>query len=94
MFDSLSDWLASITWPLVTRVFTALGFGTVTYQGASTALNQAFDSASSSISGLAGPVMQLMAMAGFFDVLSITSGGLASGLAFMVMKRFALQSGT
>lgn len=90
--DSIADWLAKITWPLVSRVMAALGVGTVTYTGASTALGAAFQHAKDAFSGLAGDVAALLAMGGFFDFMAITSGGILSGLTWMVMKRFALQT--
>ena len=43
---------------------------------------------------MGGEVLQIIAMAGFFDAMAITSGGLVSGLAWLVLKKFALQSGT
>ena len=92
--DNISDWLVSITAPMVTRVLAALGLGTVTYAGASTALTSALSSAKTAIGGLGGETLQILAMSGFFDAMAITSGGLISGLAWMVLKRYALQSGT
>lgn len=90
--DNIAAWLASITWPIVSRVLAALGLGTVTFTGASTALTSALGTAKTAFTGLGGDVLQIMAMTGFFDAMAITSGGLVSALAWMVMKRFALQS--
>jgi hypothetical protein len=92
--DTLAEWLARISWPLITRVLTAAGIGTVTYTGASTALNTALGSVKTALAGIGGDVLQLLAMAGFFEAMSITAGGIVSGLSWMVLKRFALQSGT
>lgn len=92
--ESIAQWLSDLTWPIVSRVFASLGIGTVTYAGAETALRSAIDTAKTSFAGMAGEVLQLVAMAGFFDAMAITSGGLVSGLAWLVLKRFALQSGT
>jgi hypothetical protein len=92
--DTLAEWLARISWPLITRVLTAAGIGTVTYTGASTALNTALGSVQTALAGIGGDVLQLLAMAGFFEAMSITAGGIVSGLSWMVLKRFALQSGT
>jgi hypothetical protein len=88
----LTSWLASISWPIVSRVLAALGMGTVTYTGLTTAVNNYFAMAKASLAGLGGTVLQLLAMAGVFDFLAITSGGVISGLTFMVLKRFALQT--
>lgn len=88
----LTNWLASISWPIVSRVLAALGMGTVTYTGLTTAVTSYFDLAKASLQGMSGTVLQLLAMAGVFDFLAITSGGVISGLTFMVLKKFALQT--
>jgi hypothetical protein len=90
--EGIADWLARITWPLVTRVLSALGMGTVTYVGADTALSAALNQVKASFAGITGEVAQLLAMAGFFDAMAIMSGGIVSGLAWMVLKRMALQT--
>jgi len=90
--EGIADWLARITWPLVSRALVALGFGYTTYEGADTALGMALSAAKAAMAGLGGEVLQLLAMAGFFEAMAISSGGLVSGLAWMVMKRFALQT--
>ena len=92
--EGIADWLAGISWPLVSRVLSSLGVGTVTYVGADTALTSALSAAKSAFGGMSGDVIQLIAMAGFFEAMAIMSGGIVSGLAWMVMKRFALQTGT
>lgn len=90
--DSFATWLGAITWPLVSRVLVALGFGYVTYEGAASAIGNALSAVKGALGGLGGDVAQLLALAGFFDFMSITSGGIVSGLAWMAMKRFALQT--
>lgn len=90
--EGLAKWLADITWPLVTRVLSALGLGTMTYLGADSALGTALSFAKGALGGLTADVAALLAMAGWFDFMSITSGGIVSGLAWLVMKRFALQT--
>lgn len=92
--EGIADWLAGISWPLVSRVLSSLGVGTVTYVGADTALTSALSAAKNAFGGMSGDVIQLIAMAGFFEAMAIMSGGIVSGLAWMVMKRFALQTGT
>lgn len=92
--EGLASWLANISWPIVSRVFASLGVGVVTYTGADTALTGALNSAKAALTGLGGETLQLLAMAGFFDAMAIMSGGILSGLAWMVMKRFAIQAGT
>ena len=90
--DSIADWLASITWPLVSRALGALGMGTVTYVGVNGAISGAFQAAKDAFSGLAADVFSLLAMAGFFDFMAITSGGVISGISWLVLKRFALNT--
>lgn len=92
MGEGLSKWLYDLSWPIVSRVMAALGLGTLTYTGVDTALTGVLDNAKNGFAGLTGDVMHLVAMCGFFDAMSITSGGIISGLAWMVLKRFALQS--
>lgn len=90
--DNIAQWLASITWPLVTRVMVALGVGTVTYTGADTALTSALNAAKTGFVGMSSDILQLLAMAGFFEAMSIMSGGIISGLSWLVLKKFALQT--
>lgn len=90
--DSIAEWLARITWPLVSRVLGSLGLGTATYVGADGALSGALAAVKNSFTGMTADMVNLLALAGFFDAMAIMSGGLTSALAWMVLKRFALQS--
>jgi Protein of unknown function (DUF2523) len=90
--EGIADWLARISWPLVSRVLSSLGVGTVTYVGADTALGSALTRAKAAFAGIGADILALLAMAGAFDAMAIMSGGIVSGLAWMVMKRFALQT--
>lgn len=90
--EDIAAWIARISWPLVSRVLGSLGIGTVTYTGASSALESALNASKSAMGGLASEVVQLVTMAGFFDAMAISAGGLVSALSWMVLKRFALQS--
>lgn len=92
--DGLAKWISDISWPIVSRLLTAMGIGTVTYTGLSTALDGAISSAQSAVQGMLPVVVQLAARAGFFDYMSITSGGLTAGLSWLVLKQFALKTGT
>lgn len=92
--DTIAEWLARISWPLITRVVTAAGIGTLTYTGADAALTGALMQVKTSLAGITGEVLQLLAMSGFFEAMAITSGGIVSGLSWLVLKKFALQSGT
>lgn len=93
MFDGFAAWLGNITWPLVGRALASMGMGTITFTGADAALQSALSSSMAATSQLAGPVAAILAMTGFFDAMSIVSGGLTSGIAWMVMKRWALNAG-
>lgn len=90
--EGLSKWLYDLSWPIVSRVLAALGVGTLTYTGADAALTNVLASAKGSFGGMAGEVTQIIAMAGFFDAMAISSGGIISGLVWMTLKRFALQT--
>jgi len=90
--EGIAEWLAKISWPLVSRVMGSLGVGTATYVGADSALGSALSAAKAAFTGMGGEILQILALSGFFDAMAIMSGGLVSGLAWMVMKRFALQT--
>jgi len=92
--DTLAAWLSNISWPLVSRVLTSLGFGYVTYTGADAAIGTALTAAKNAFTGLGPTIANLFAMAGFFDYMAITSGGIVSGLAWMTMKHMALRTQT
>lgn len=90
--DNIAEWLASITWPIVSRVFASIGLGTLTYAGADSALTQALTYSKNAFVGMSSDIASLLAIAGFFDAMAIMSGGIISGLSWLVLKRFALQS--
>lgn len=90
--DGFSKWLLDISWPVVSRVLAALGLGTLTFTGADTALTGVLGSAKSAMTGLIPEVLQILAMSGFFEAMAISAGGLISGLTWMILKRFALQT--
>lgn len=85
----IATWLLSMARPLLGRVLAALGMGTVTYVGAAAALQSALSAAKTAFGGIGGDVLQLLAMAGFFQAASITTGALVSSLAWVTMKRYA-----
>lgn len=87
---NLATLLAAMAWPMVSRVLAAMGLGVVTYTGASLALTTAANASKAAFSGMASDVLQLLAMAGVFQSMSIIVGGMAGGLAFMSFKRIGL----
>jgi hypothetical protein len=90
--DGIAEWLGKITWPLVSKVLTALGVGTATYTGADAALSGALNAVKSSFSAMSADILNFLLLSGFFDAMAIMSGGLTSALAWMVLKRFAIQT--
>lgn len=92
--EGWSKWLTDLSWPIVSRVLGALGMGTITYTGATEALNSVLDAAKGTIGSLGSEMAQILAMSGFFDYMAITSGGLVTSISWLVLKRFALQTGT
>lgn len=91
--DGIAKWISDISWPIVSRLLAALGIGTVTYSGLSQAVDGVITSAQGAVQGMLPVVVQLAAKAGFFDYMAITSGGLTTGITWMVMKQFALKVG-
>lgn len=90
MFDSLGSWLAAIVYPLATRALVGLGFGYLTYTGVTTAIDGAMANAQAAMQGMPLAVFQLVGKFGFFDFMSITSGGLVSGLVWLQLKKLAV----
>ena len=50
--EGIAEWLAKISWPLVSRVLVSLGFGYTTYEGADTAITNAISSIQGAFAGL------------------------------------------
>lgn len=91
--ETLAQFLADIVWPLAKKVLSSLGMGYLTYQGIDTAVTSALDAAKNNLGSLPGDVALLVARFGFFDYMSITAGGIVGGLAWMIVKRMALNQG-
>lgn len=89
---SIAAWLGALAWPLVSRVLLALGLGTVTYIGLSAAVNGALSAAKGVMGVLASEVAGILALAGFFEALSITAGAIIATIAFSVAKKFTLRA--
>lgn len=90
--SGLGAWISSIAGPIVIRVLTSLGVGTVTYAGADAALTAALNAAKNSFAGLGTDVFQLLAIAGIFESMSITAGALSAGAALLLTRHFALRT--
>ena len=91
--EGIGGWLSEYAGPLVKRVLAALGFGYVTFEGANAAVEGALDAIRTAAGGIVLEVAQLLALAGVFDYLSITAGGVVGGLAWMTVKRMTLKTG-
>lgn len=89
---SIAAWLGALAWPLVSRVILAMGLGTVTYLGLSAAVNGALSAAKGVLGGLSADVAGLLALAGFFEALSIGAGAIVASIAFSVAKKFTLRA--
>lgn len=92
MGEGFAGWIASISWPVVSRVLAALGVGTVTYTGLDAAVNSGLDAARSALTGLTPDVLQILALAGFFEAMALTAGSLLGAVTWLTLKRFALST--
>lgn len=86
--------LASIAWPIVSRVLASIGLGVISYVGLKAALDLAFQSAQAELSGLMPQTIAIIAMGGGFTALSIVAGGMVASLSMVALKRIGLKSGT
>lgn len=91
--ETLTSWLISLVTPIAGRVMAALGLGTVTYTGLNAAVDAALTQAQTAFTGMPADVALIVAKFGFFDYMSITSGGVVSGLVWMWAKRVVVTSG-
>ncbi|MEZ0202878.1 DUF2523 domain-containing protein [Ideonella sp.] len=89
---SWADWLIGMIQPLITRALVVLGMGVLTYTGVDTAIGTALSTAQAALQGLPIEIAQIVARFGFFDFMSITSGGVVSGIAWLQLKKFVVTS--
>lgn len=90
MGEGFAGWLASISWPIVSRVLAALGIGTVTYTGLDAAIQNGIDTARNALTGITPDVLAVLALSGFFEAMAITAGSLLGAVAWITLKRFAI----
>jgi hypothetical protein len=83
----------SLAAPLAKRVLVALGFGYVSFEGASLVLEQVFEAVQGALGGLGGEVSAILARAGMFDAVAIAAGSLVASLAWVTLKRLSLVNG-
>lgn len=86
--------LASIAWPIVSRVLASMGLGVISYVGLKAALDQAISTAQGEMAGLLPDVMAIIAIGGGFSALSILAGGLVASVAMVSLSKIGLKSGT
>lgn len=93
LLGALTTWLGAIAWPLISRVLVSIGIGTITYTGVNLALTTVLDKVNLAKDSITGPLAELLALAGFFDAITIVCGGLVAGLSMMVMQKMAFTKG-
>jgi hypothetical protein len=91
---TFSEMFMGLATPMAKKVLTALGFGTITYTGASAVLNTVATSMKDGFAGLSGDVLALLTMAGVFEAFAIGIGGISGAIAMMAFKRMGLITGT
>lgn len=88
--EGFAGWLASISWPVVSRVLASLGVGTVTYTGLDSVVEEGIQTARNALTGLTPDVLAILNMSGFFDAMAITAGSLLGMVTWLTLKHFAL----
>ena len=74
----LGSWLLGIAGPMVLRVFTILGLGTLTFTGVSTSLQSLIDMAVSNWAGVGADVLALASLAGIPQAIGIVCGAMVA----------------
>lgn len=85
-----AGFLLSLAGPLAKRALASLGLGVITYVGVASAVDAALSAAAGAFAGAGAELTAILAIAGVFDSLSISIGGVVSGIAFMALKRFGV----
>lgn len=74
----MGSWLLTIAGPLVLRVFTLLGIGTITFTGVTSSLQGLIDMATSNWSSVAADVLALASIAGIPQCIGIVCGAMVA----------------
>lgn len=74
----LGSWLLTIAGPMVLRVFTLLGIGTITFTGVTSSLQSLIDMATSNWASVAGDVLALASIAGVPQCVGIVCGAMVA----------------
>ena len=88
---SIGSFIGQLAAPIARKAAISLGFSVVTYAGVQAAVTAALSASKSSFGGIAGEVGQLVAMAGFFEALSIIAGGITASVTLVALKKFELK---
>lgn len=88
---NIAVWLASISWPIVSRILAQLGIGIVSYAAVAGLVTSAINSAKASYSGMIPVIAQFFALAGINTALGIIAGAIAARLTYSVFKRFQIK---
>lgn len=81
---NLATFLMGIAGPMVLRVFTALGIGTMTFTGVTTALQGLIDQATANWASVPSDVLALSSVAGIPQCLGIICGAFVARVGMWV----------
>ena len=87
-------WLVSVAGPFIIQGLIALGVGVITVTGIDLALNQAMSWCTTAVGGMPSDIVNVLALAGFWQGFSYIGGAFAARVAMAgasSMKRFFLQ---
>jgi hypothetical protein len=87
-------WLVSVAGPFIIQGLLALGVGVLTVSGLDLALNTAMNWCTAAVGGLPSAVVNVLALAGFWQGFSYIVGAFAARLAMAgggTFKKFFLQ---
>lgn len=88
---SIGSFIGQLAAPLARKAAISLGFSVVTYAGISAAVTGALSASKGSFGGIVGEVSQLVAMAGFFEALSIIAAGITASVTLVALKKFEMR---
>lgn len=80
-----AEWVESLTQPVVRRVMQVLGVGTASFAAVRTGFDSVVDTLSAAAGGVAVPVANILGLAGFWDAMAITLGGVSGWLSYKAL---------
>lgn len=87
--STLSSLLTAAAGPIAKRVLVSLGVGIVSYAALSAALSGALTLAKSYFAGMPSDLLNIAAMAGFFDAFSAVAGGMIAAVSIVSTTKLA-----